>query len=244
MMFMQNHDEPESELRPKPPDWNYSSITEPDETEELENEDDESRIFASSQETVTALDEALRQNPKLYYIFCGIALKWIRWYFFKDSIDDHNAVDVVNVVLFKIMNCDRKWEPIKVPNITNLVFMSIVSYIRNQWKKKNNNLISIDIYNEDGELNEANIIDLQRAYIRKDLEQQLFGEQLEDLIEKLFTKLKNDTEAYCVLDELLKNDYGKVKNPVLSIASNLGMTEISVKNAVRRIKRKITKLNC
>ena len=242
-MLMQNYDEPENELRPKPPDWNYNPIGESDETDEVENEDDEPRIFASSQETVKALDEALRQNPKLYYIFCGIALKWIRWYFFKDAIDDHNAVDVVNVVLIKIMNCDRKWDPVKVPNIANLVFMSIVSYIRNQWKKKNNNLISIDIYNEEGELNEANIIDLQRAYIRDDLEQQLFGDQLEDLLEKLFTKLKNDTEAYCVLDELLKNDYGAVKNPIPSIAFNLGMTVTNVKNALRRIKRKITKLN-
>lgn len=241
MMHMQDFIEPEGELEPKPPDW-HNKKAETDDTAEIENEDDEPRIYASSGEAIDALAEALKKNRNLYNIFCGIALKWIRWYYYKDVINDQTAADVVNTVINKIASCERKWNPDKTPNIANLVFMSIVSHIRNEWKKKNNYLISIDFYDEYGELNEANLVDLQRAFIRADLENPVHRDQLEDLIDRLFTTLKDDTVAYFVLEELLDIDHSEVKKPEALIALNLQISEPEVRNAIRRIKRKIKKI--
>ena len=89
---------------------------------------------------------------------------------------------------------------------------------------------------------EANLVDLQRAFVRADLENPAHRDQLEDLIDRLFTALKNDTVAYFVLEELLDIDHSEVKKPEALIAAKLQISEPEVRNAIRRIKRKIKKI--
>jgi len=209
---------------------------------EFETKNDELNNYASIDLTLNALEEAFNNDPKLYIKLKYYALKSIRFYHRKDVIEDQTAEDVVNNVIEKIINGIRKWNPDKLPNIVNLILMTIVSYVRNAYKKKKNIHIGIDLYNSAGELCEANISDLQRAYLQEDMTVEIFRDQLEDLISKAYSVLEHDVYATFVLEELLEIDHGTINNPVPLIAEKLKINETDVKNAIRRIKRNINKI--
>lgn len=240
---MQLHylNEPEGELEPRPPDRNRKKAEEKDKGE-IETGDEEPRSFASPLQVITALEEAFKKDKNLLPRLSGQALKLIRLYFRKNMINDLTADDVVNKVISTIISGPRMWYRDKVPDIAKLLFMVLHSYIRNERKKKTPGLRSIDLYNRDGELIETDIVDLQRAYLREDLADPELSAELENNITLLFQELENDTIAYFVLEELLAIDHNEITKPEAYIAEKLQVTELDVKNAVRRIKRRIKKI--
>jgi DNA-directed RNA polymerase specialized sigma24 family protein len=242
-MQLQNFIEPEGEFEHKPPDKHRIKKKE-EEGVSPESGDDEPRVYASAGDVTYALEEAFRKDGKLLIRLQGQTLKWIRMYFHSNLMGDLTAEDVVYEVIQKIIiSQKRKWNPEKIPYIINFLLMVILSFVRNEWKKqKKNKIVSIDIYDKDGDLTETNIIDLQRAYLREDLNIPQFRVELEDQLKKLFKELENDVNAYFVLEALLDTDHSTVKRPEVIIAQQLQLSEPEVKNAIRRIRRRVSKL--
>jgi len=240
---MQLHylNESEGELEPRTPDRNRKKAEEKDKGE-IQTGDEEPRSVASSQQIIAALEEAFKKDKNLLLRLQGQALKLIRLYFRKNMINDLTADDVVNKVISTIISGPRMWYLDKVPDIVKLMFMVLHSYIRNEKKKVRPSVRNIDLYNRDGELIETGIVDLQRAYLREDLEDPELGAELEKNINLLFQELENDTIAYFVLEEFLEIDHNEIKKPEAYIAGMLQITELDVKNAVRRIRRRINKI--
>jgi len=223
---------------------NYFLKTEARKTDErkIDKYYTEQRDYAASEVITYALENAFKADPHLMIKLNYQALKHIRYYFHKNMIGDLTAEDVVSIVIQKIISSDRKWYLNRTPNIVSLILMGIVSYVRNEAKKKKIIKIGIDLFDKDGNFIEASIIDLQRAYLREDLKNEDFKDQLEDMINKLYKELENDVYASFVLDELLETDHASEKKPAIAIAEKLKIPEPEVKNAIRRIKRKIIML--
>lgn len=241
MTLFQNFNEPEGEFEKKPPDRLKAKAEKKDQGE-LDNGDEEPRPFASTLQAIAAMEEAFRKDENLLILLQGKALKLIRFYFHSNMIRDLTAIDVVNKALIPLITGKRKWYRDKVPEIVELMFMVIHSFIRNQRKKKKERVVGIDLYSRDGELIENDIVDLQRAYLREDLTDPELGEELEKNITRLFQELEHDTVAYFVLEELLEIDHNEIKKPEAFIAQKLQISEPDVRLAKRRIKRKISKI--
>ena len=240
---MQLHylNEPEGELEPRPPDRSHAKDVEQDNAES-ENGDEEPRSFASPGEVTEALEEAFRNDKNLYLKLKGRALKLVRFYFHSNIMYDQTPEDVVNKILSLVISGKRKWYRNKIPDIVPLVYLVLHSYIRNERKKKNPIIRSIDLYTKDGELIESDIADLQRAYLREDLSDSELSVELEKNITRLFQELEHDTVAYFVLEELLEIDHNELKKPEAFIAHKLQLFEPEVINAIRRIRRRVSKI--
>jgi len=240
---MQLHylNEPEGELEPRPPDRSHAKDVEQDNAES-ENGDEEPRSFASPGEVTEALEEAFRNDKNLYLKLKGRALKLVRFYFHSNIMYDQTPEDVVNKILSLVISGKRKWYRNKIPDIVPLVYLVLHSYIRNERKKKNPIIRSIDLFNKDGELVESDIADLQRAYLREDLSDSELSVELEKNITRLFQELEHDTVAYFVLEELLEIDHNELKKPEAFIAHKLQLSELEVINAIRRIRRRVSKI--
>jgi len=204
---------------------------------------EEQQDYAAAEATVCALENAFKADPHLMIKLNYHAQKNIRYYFHKNMLGDLTAEDVVSIVIQKIISSERKWYINRSPNIVSLLLMAIVSFVRNEAKKKKNIITGIDLFDKEGNLIEANIVELQRAYLREDLQNEDFRDQLEDMISKLYKELENDVYASFVLDELLETDHTIEKKPTTAIAAKLKIPEAEVRNAIRRIKRKIIMLN-
>jgi DNA-directed RNA polymerase specialized sigma24 family protein len=243
-MQLQNFIEPEGEFDYKPPDRLHNKKKE-EETASTESGDDEPRLYASTGAVIDALEEAFRNDKNLLIKLRFKALYWIRWYFFGDMIGNQTNEDVVNEVIAKVVNGDRKWFPEKTPNIVHLLLMTIVSHIRNELNKTNrqkHNDSTMDLYDKDGNLNEHNIAEVQRGYVLDYLQVEENKEALESRIERLFKDLEDDYMAYFVLDEILKINHDDEKKSLSSIAIKLNISESEVRNAFRRIVRKYKKI--
>jgi len=240
-MLFQYQNEPEGELEHKPPDRHRVKTEKKDEGES-EIGDEEPLSFASPMQVINAMEEAFRNDKDLLNLLKGKALKLIRFYFRSNMMHDLTAEDVVDKALKPLISGKRKWYPDKVPDIVELMFMVLYSFIRNERKKKKERIVGLELYSSDGELCETNIIDLQRAYLREDLMDPELSLELENNIERLFVELENDTIAYFVLEEYLEIDHNEIKKPETYIAEKLQVTVLDVKNAVRRIKRRIKKI--
>ena len=237
-MQSQPHIEPNRRLESE-----YLDIEEKvNDDENLGQENEESAECATTLEVVNALKDAFKADPNLIFKLKFKALSYIKYYFRKNTIDLLTSEDVVNEVIRKIIDGDRKWYRKRTPNIVHLLMMATLSFVRNEWKKKKKIITGIKLYDESGNLIEDNIVDLQRAYLWEDMEHEFFREQLEDQIIKLYKVLENDVDAWFVLDELLKIDHSEVKKPETLIAKELRIPELDVKNAIRRIRRKINRL--
>jgi DNA-directed RNA polymerase specialized sigma24 family protein len=240
MMQLHYLNEPEGELDPRPPDRSQTKAGK--DIGEYENEDEEPLSFASPGQVIDALEEAFRNDKDLFLKLRGRAYKLIRFYFHTKIMYDQTPEDIVNKVLNLLISGKRKWYAEKVPDIVHLVYLVIHSLIRNERKKKRPIFRSIDRYNNDGELIETDIVDLQRAYLREDLADPELSAELEKNITRLFQELEPDTIAYFVLEALLDTDHSTVKKPEVIIAQQLQLSEPEVKNAIRRIRRRVSKL--
>ena len=233
--------EPEGELERKPPNRSKAKSDEKDKGE-LENGDEEPRLSASTWQVINAMEEAFRNDNYLLLKLQGQALKLIRFYFHSRMLHDLTAEDVVNKVITLLLTGKRKWYPDKVQSITELMFMAVHSFVRNERKKKKPIVLGIEIYNNAGELMETDLVDLQRAYLREDITNTEVSMELENNILALFKQLENDTIAYFVLEELLNIDHSELKKPEAYIAGKLQLSKPEVKNAIRRIRRRVSKI--
>jgi len=167
---------------------NYFLKTEARKTDErkIDKNYEEQQDYAASETITYTLEKAFKADPHLMIKLNYHALKHIRYYFHQNMIGDLTAEDVVSIVIQKIICSDRKWYINRIPNIVSLLLMAIVSYIRNEVKKKKIIKVGIDLYDKDGNFIESNITDLQRAYLREDLKKEDFKDQVEDLKNGLF----------------------------------------------------------
>ncbi len=211
---------------------NYESRTD----ENVETPVSPDDAAASKEEVIEALENAYKDNRNFQTDLLDYTLKTIRYYFFCDQIYEQTADDVLQIVIEKILNCKRKWYKQRIPDFLNFIMMVIYSYVRNERKKKDE-FRTVDIYDNEGNLIEFDIIDLIRESSREDLADNIFKEGLEESIEKLQKYLEKDINAYFVLDELLN---GVKEN--CEIAKNLCIDEHEVETARRRIKEKIKKM--
>jgi DNA-directed RNA polymerase specialized sigma24 family protein len=243
-MQLQNFIEPEGEFEYKPPDRLHNKKKEED-TGSTESGDDEPRLYASTGAVIDALEEAFKNDKKLLIKLRFKALSWIRWYFFCDMIGNQTNEDVVEEVISKVVNGDRKWYPERTPNIVHLLLMTIVSHIRNELNKTKTQKhidIAMDLYDKDSNLNEHNMAEIQRGYVLEYLQAEENKEELESRIERLFKDLEDDYLAYFVLDEILKINHDDEKKSLSSIAIKLNISESEVRNAFRRIVRNYKKI--
>jgi hypothetical protein len=206
--------------------------------------DEEPRNYASEGEVVKALDEAFKSDPNLYEKLRFQALKWLKFVNPGKKHTPEDAGDIVRLVVKKVLSQQRKWYRVKTPNIVNLLLMVIPSEIRNRKKKKKDPIIITRFYNKEGELVEDNNPEIIRAYLREELINEDASEQVEEWIIQLqkHFESKDDIIAYCVLNELLEIDRSENKNDKEYIAKELGISEPDVKNAMRRIRRKINSI--
>ncbi len=200
---------------------------------ETDDETDGPKSFASREEFFSAMEDAYRADKFLQTKILYTTLSKIRYYTFKDEVNGQTADDVIQNVIELITISKRKWNKEKFPNVINYLLVAIHSYVRNESKKKQK-WKSVDIYDNEGKLKEIEIEKFLREAIAEDLSEDFFKERLEDLIKKCMIKLEKDDNAYCVCDEILKNDTEKIEAEIL--AKSLGITVQEVKLAQRRIR--------
>jgi DNA-directed RNA polymerase specialized sigma24 family protein len=214
-----------------------------------DGEDDAFPAIASRTEVHKALEEAYSIDSKLQTKLLYFALKYIRFYFHRDSIEILTAKDVVQTVLVKFMEGDRKWDKKKVPNIVNTILMSIISYVRNEWKKmriqnRKGKIEYVDQYDEDGNLNEHNLPELIKTYMNEDLKVEELRDRIENMKMNCFRELeeKNDVDGYYVFEQIVENTYLPDSRDLnKTIADELGISVKEVENAKKRIRRSIKK---
>jgi hypothetical protein len=209
--------------------------------EEKDEEPEEPRDIATSEEFFNAIVSAYSNDKDLSKKILYTTLAKIRYYTFKDEINDQNAEDVIENVILLIAQGKRKWNKASFPNVINYLLVAIHSYIRNESKKKQK-WKNEDIYDDEGNLKENQIEIFCREAVTDDLSEEFFKEKLEDLINNLEIKLieNGDDVAYCVMDEILKSDTEIIDNT--TIALKLGISETEFKLAKRRIRYTIKQL--
>lgn len=202
-------------------------------TEETSEENDHPRNCATKEECCAAIADAYRSDKDLNIKINYITLGKIRYFSFSNAVNGQSADDVVQNVMELIIAGKRNWDKDKFPNVINYLIAAIHSYVRNESKKKQK-WKSEDIYDENGNLKEDQIEKFLREAIAADISEDFFKEKLEGLITELLHTLEPDLNAYCVCDEILKNDTVEMNNEIL--AKRLGLTLQEVKLAKRKIK--------
>lgn len=203
--------------------------------EDSEEESAEHRDIATSEEFLNSIEIAYRSDKDLRYKILYTTLSKIRYYTFKDEVNEQSAEDVIQNVILLIAQGIRKWNKVKFPNVVNFLLMIIHSYVRNESKKKQK-WKNEDIYDAAGKLKENKVEKFCREALTEDLSEELFKEKLENLINTLEVKLieKCDDDAYYVLDEILKYDLEELDDN--SLSKKLGITAAEFKLAKRRIR--------
>ncbi len=215
-----------------------------------DGEDDIFPGYASRAEIIDALEEAYKNDPKLQTKLLYYALKQIRLYFKKDTIESNSAEDVVQIIMEKLIKGKRKWDKKRTPNIIHLVLMAVISYIRNERKRIKNQkrkgaIEYIDHYDKEGFLNENNLPELIRAYTNEDLKDDEFRNDVEKFKQKCFMELeaKNDIEGYYVFEQIIERTYSTDEADTnIQIAEDLNITVSEVENAKKRIKNLAKKI--
>lgn len=205
-----------------------------EDSEENTDENDEIREIATKEEFITALEAAYINDKNLQVKLLYSTLSKIRYYCFKDEVNELTAEDAVQNVIELVITGKRNWNKKRFKSVVHYLLVAIHSYVRNESKKKPD-WKSEDIYDANGNLKENEIGKFFRQAIATDLSEELFKDKLENLITKLMNKLEDtDEDAFCVLDEILKNDTEKINDEIL--AHKLGIDLHKFKLAKRRLR--------
>lgn len=203
-------------------------------SEENSDENEEIREIATKEEFFTTLETAYRNDTNLQIKLLYSTLSKIRFYCFKDEVNGLTAEDAVQNVIELVITGKRNWNKKRFKSVVHYLLVAIHSYVRNESKKKPD-WKSEDIYDTNGNLKENEIDKFLREAIITDLSEELFKDRLDDLINKLMNKLEDtDEDAFCVLDEILKNDTEKINDEIL--AHKLGIDLHKFKLTKRRLR--------
>ena len=196
--------------------------------------------FASKGEVIEALENAYKNIPGFHKRLIYFTLKHIRLYFHSDSFRGIAADDVVNTVIEKTINLKRKWYRDKITDFSQFLRFSILSYIRNERKRKEANEPidnSDELYDWEGVFREERFIDLVRETLRQDFAEENFALNFEMLLDKCYSAFEKDENTFFVFDARLDGEKSNVK-----IADDLKIEVKDVENALKRIKYQINKL--
>lgn len=197
-----------------------------------ENPKDELNVYASKEEAAEALEDAFKNIKNFNKRLHNYTLGKIRYYFNANSFRGNDAKDVVQTVIKRILTLRRKWYKNKIPDFHKFVRFAILSYIRNERKKKDR-LIEVELYDEEDNLTSETINEIIKEFAREDVTEKYFRDDLEILIQKCMDELKDDVYAAFVLEERLNREKSNIK-----IAANLGIEVCEVENARKRIRNK------
>jgi RNA polymerase sigma factor (sigma-70 family) len=193
-------------------------------------------MHATKEEVAEALENAYRNISNFHKRLLFFALSKIRYYFHTNSFQNYTAADVVQETLVKIIGLKKKWYPAHIPDFHKFVRFAILSFIRNERKKKEK-IKTVDLYDENGSFAEENIKDLLKEYAREDFVEKLFRDDLETVFEKCLNELEHDVYAHFVLEERLESVRSNI-----AIADKLGIEVSEVEKARKRIRTKFQRL--
>jgi DNA-directed RNA polymerase specialized sigma24 family protein len=194
------------------------------------------KSITDAREASRALFKVLATEPHFRYRLVCYARKNIRLYFPSDCANGHTPQDVVHIVIEKILTGIRKWNKKSIPDIKDLVFLSIKSFIRNE-KQRKKKAVLVNINKLKFELNKTSFTHYLNECSRQDFNDKIFTADFEKIISDLKELLVNDVYASFVLDELL----GGVESNI-EIAEKLNISVRDVENAKKRIRNKANKL--
>jgi len=193
--------------------------------------------LASKEEVIAEIEACFQREINLTRRLSFTALGFIRCYFFRDTIGNYTSDDVVNNVLEKIISCKRRWNKERFPYILDFIRISMLSYVRNERKRKAK-LELVDLCNEEGELEEWKHHDYLTVCFNNDLNENLLDPlKYQKLYDQLWFELRKDVYATFVLEKRID---GMKSN--IEIARNLGIEIREVENALKRIKRKYSEI--
>ncbi len=192
--------------------------------------------YASREEVAEAFEDAYKNIKHLHKRLLYFALGKIRLYFNANTFRNTDAEDVVQIVSASILSLRRKWYRDKIPDFHKFVRLTILSYIRNERKRKDK-FETGELFDDDNNLTADNINEIIKEYAREDAEQKYFREDVEILIQRCIDELDDDVFAVFVLEERCN---GLESN--IEIAEKLGIEVREVENARKRIKNKFGKL--
>ncbi|MEW6654572.1 MAG: hypothetical protein AB1394_14060 [Bacteroidota bacterium] len=181
-------------------------------------------------ETVEELKKYIEQPHSLkklaYY-----SLKHIRLYFYCDTIRTATANDVVNEVITKVITGKRKWDKKKFPKIDYFLRIAILSYIRNEAKRKDITSRSQTI-NDDKYDWEADPY-YTRKCIEEDYKNKLFANETNLLIDRFIKEFEKDNLVVKILKLYLTGVESQIE-----IAQKLNVDIKEIYKALKRIRRK------
>lgn len=191
------------------------------------------RELVSKEEVIAEIEACFKREKNLTKRLSYVALKFIHQYFFRDTIGDKTSSDVVQIVIEKIIKCDRKWDKQRFPDILDFIRICMLSYVRNE-KKRRDDFELVDMCDEKGNLEEWIHKDYITVCIKNDLNNGLLdSEQYQKLYDQLWFILKEDVYATFVLEKRLEG----IKSNII-IANDLGIDVKDVENSLKRIRRK------
>jgi RNA polymerase sigma factor (sigma-70 family) len=203
-------------------------------TEENDDGGEEPHGYASKKEIVNALEEAFKADKELHTKLLNFTNKRIWYYFFSGTFKGRDANDVLQIVIEKIIKGRRRWHKDRIPNIVEFILMVIVSYIRNEWKKKEISEECVGDFDDIEQLREAKLVELIRENAKRDAEDELFSKKYDELEKGCFAAFEDDETAYFVLEYMLD---GVESNQEIAAGLKISVNEVS--NAKRRIKYRL-----
>ena len=193
--------------------------------------------LANKEEVIAEIEACFQREINLTQRLSFTALGFIRHYFFRDTIGNYTSDDVVNNVMEKIISCKRRWDKERFPYILDFIRISMLSYVRNERKRKAKFEL-VDLCNEEGELEEWKHQDYLTVCFNNDLNENLLDPfKYQKLYDQLWFELRKDVYATFVLEKRID---GMKSN--IEIARNLGIEIREVENALKRIKRKYSEI--
>ena len=193
--------------------------------------------LANKEEVIAEIEACFQREINLTQRLSFTALGFIRHYFFRDTIGNYTSDDVVNNVMEKIISCKRRWDKERFPYILDFIRISMLSYVRNERKRKAKFEL-VDLCNEEGELEEWKHQDYLTVCFNNDLNENLLDSfKYQKLYDQLWFELRKDVYATFVLEKRID---GMKSN--IEIARNLGIEIREVENALKRIKRKYSEI--
>ena len=196
----------------------------------------ENKCYASKEEVAAEFENAYKNVKNFHKRFLFFALKHIRRCFHSNSFRNIDAEDVVQIVIKSILTLRRKWYKNQITDFQKFFRLSILSYIRNEWKRENI-VETVEMFDEEGDLSQENIKEIIREYACEEAASKCFNKGIEDIITECSSKLADDVYASFVFEEICEGLRSNIE-----IAAKLKIKVCDVEKAKKRIRRKLKEL--